>query len=182
MAPLPTESTARYWIDYTTSYGSHSMQFRVGTGATDEGFQLFAQGLLDLLTPVLTVGWAVTGVRRASDNSTISLPATVSLSADVSTTPLLETDAPRFVSWVGRGPAGRRVRLYLYGSTIGIDKNYRKTFNELPLIQAVVNHFNDNPTYVRTIAEDVPIWNRYANLGYNAYFQRKRRVVGTNPG
>lgn len=178
MAPLPANSTAVLFIDYEDAFASHQFQVRCTAVAGLDIARQSVTNFLNALQPIRSAQWVLTGARFRETGSNITLPVEQpAMAAGSAATPVAE-QAPRFVSWIGRGAtSGRRVRVYLYGLTIGLQPDYRFTPSEnatLNAARAALQAASANGAFI-TAGGDTPTWYTYANLGYNAYWQRERR-------
>lgn len=176
MAPLNPNVTARWYLDYRTAFGRHTMEFRTPNAADTTSQVAAITAFINALKPVCYDETVFDRLRRSAVGSNLSfaVPWTSIAGTHVGTQPLAE-NGPRFISWVGRGPTGRRVRITLFGTFYGQSNNYRlertatdEAFIALDLLRAA-----DSPFVA--IDGGKPVWNDYVNVGYNAYFQRKQR-------
>lgn len=182
MAPLPANNTGRYFVDYTANGRQHTVLFRYTQGAgpvpPSAGFLTQVQNFLDAVAPLMPTDFAIVGARYSAWLSNISLPwAAPTLSVAGAYTPD-NSSAPGFLSFIGRGDTGRRVRIYMLGAGLvphqetGVE-NYRVTTAENADVSSAVailqsGNFTD-------IGNTTPAWYSYANLGYNAYWQKEMR-------
>lgn len=191
MAPLPTNGTARVFVDYITRTSGgleHTLQVRY-VGPADGG-QAAQQAVLNLLTALgpanFNEGWQVLRVRVAPVGSNFSVPVALlpGLDAFVGTdaTPLARYQEALEVTFQGRSPlSGRRVDISLYGLTAW-STNFPEDFrvpaagaNWVALaVAALESGVSDNNTFF-AIDGTAPIWQPYANLNFNSYWERRLR-------
>lgn len=81
----------------------------------------------------------------------------------------------RYVSFVGRGPDGRRIRLFLFGAYPEPTNNYRITFAEDSNVAAVVNYLNGASSPLVTVSGSKPVWKNYANSGVHDFLLKRIR-------
>jgi len=177
MAPLSPDNTRRYWLDYEGIMGKHTFQVRTIGGVSDATLVTALQNFLAPLLPIVHNSVVFNALRKAEAGSNVSNPVAWSLVTGASSTALLPPNYPRFVSFVGRSPNNRRVRIYLYGTTLAISDDYRLNFSESAAIQDAVAYLNSVACPFVAVDGFDPVWKLYGNQGYNSYHERKRRVV-----
>jgi hypothetical protein len=177
VAEIPDTFTDRYYLDYEGPAGAHTLLFRF----------LPATPLADVttrLTAVITAmkAWVVPQVsfktlRRAAAGSPFSFNVAWTPIVGTSATAIAAAGYPQFVSWLGRDSGGVRVRWTLHGASVASDADYRILGSENASVQAVITALAATGPSLLTVNGLVPFIAPYANTGYNAYFQRKRRKV-----
>lgn len=178
MAPLPQNSTAIYYVDYSFAPGQlHTLAFRFGGSAGVDGAQLFADNFLTALQPNLTATWQVVGARVQSAGANVSLPSAAPGIVGGGGPSLTGQDYPRFLSFIGRGKtSGRRVRITVFGVTLPASNDYRFHDGEVAGPTAALGVLYTAPVGCPiTVAGDQPYWQPYANTGYNSYWERQQR-------
>jgi len=178
LSPINPNNTARLYLDYVAATKRHTLVIRYTTG-------IIAAAAADIWRQVLLANEAAFGsnvefdgarVSELGSNVTNPLPWDI---VEFVGTAVPTVDAPRFVSLVGRDPQGYRVRYYFYGVNFDTlePADYRLTGEELPVWDAFQTDFLDamTETSAVTIAGNLPVMKNYANVGYNAYYQRKAR-------
>lgn len=177
MAAVAPNYTPRLWVKYDGPAGEHEVQFRYPSATGVDAMVADAADVCASLKAFLTTSTTFVSARLAQAGSNLSFPVAwvpiVGTSADA----LPEVEYPNFVSWVGRGTSGRRVRLTLNGVPIDADSDYRILESENAAVAAVLTKLRAGPVSQVAIDATPIVWNPYANLGRNAYFQRKRRRV-----
>lgn len=178
MADWPQDNTARFFLDYEGDMGKRTVQFRPLGAATESAMITEIAGLINILKAIIYPSVTFNSLRVAVAGSNVTNPVT-------GWTPILGTASstlstenyPRFVSFVGRDTTGNKVRMSFYGTNVSISADYRLLVGENTTIAAAVSYLNDGSRLFGTIANHKPIFKNYANQGFNAYHQRKRRAV-----
>lgn len=179
MAPLPENSTGRYFVDYTFRDQGHTLQIRYGAGTAVESLPFHAGVFLSSLATLMDNTWAIVGARLQSAGSTFAVPTVAPvLSATPSGGVLPPANYPQFTTWVGRGnTSGRRVRIFVYGLLLGNDGSYRISNPTGPTQAAraaLIDGVGEDNVFV-TIGGDAPTWYNYVNQGFNSYWEREAR-------
>lgn len=174
MAPLPPSSTRRYFVDYETCLENHTTMVRTDAGVSPAAFTTAFQSIMTELSSLLyTVN--VAGVRTAALGSDVSLPVTSGLTGYIYGGPNgAHGAAPIFLDFIGRSSAGRRARMSIYGLQL-VPQDYRLTSGDNSHIQNVVGILNSTTGMFIGIDGNPVTWYGYANVGYNAYWQREVR-------
>lgn len=186
MAPLPQNSTARFFFDYVTGNAATSQEHTVQVRCSNETSPEDAQGaFLDLLNAMGTArfgnGWRVLRVRHQPAGTAFSVPVTLSasLAAFVGTGGAVSPPSEAIeLTYQGRSfTSGRRGDLSLYG-TVGysLTTNYRLTPGEASWVGTAVAVLNSVESIVwRAIDGTRLTFYPYANWNYNSYWERKLR-------
>lgn len=176
MAPLPPNSTKRYWLDYSTDNGSHSMLCRVADGVLDseaaDSIDAFLTAIVGTICEI-----TITAFRVAQLGSNISTLLTWPHAATYGAVPQALINAPSFFDFVGRTHLGRRARVFLYACSSVSQADYRYQPGEdadLDAARAVLVAAAD--TFLAIDGEH-PVWHPYINTGLNSYYQRKARIT-----
>jgi hypothetical protein len=120
-----------------------------------------------------------TNVDIYQEGQDYSNPAAWELLEGTNSSTLNPIEYPRFYSFVGRGLTGRRLRTFFYGMPgLTLQGDYRVTGSEVP---ALMDFRADLAALYSSgvlcdIAKSQVFLKAYANTGYNAYYQRKRRT------
>jgi len=175
MAPLATNLTDRYKLGYEGDFGRHVCMFRFAPG-TDEGTaRAEITDFVTAIKPLYNTGHTFNVLSKSAANSSLFFPIQWTPIAGTGTAVLTPEQYPRFLSYIGRTTLGRRVRLTLFGANVGITTDYRITGNESAPVAAGWNQLQAVIS-VQVGIDGAPIqWYSFANVGYNAYFQRKQR-------
>lgn len=176
MAPLPPESTARAWLDYSDGINSHSMVMRLGPTASlasiNASFDSFLSALATILYTITIIG-----VRVASDNSNVTNPFTWTGDATYGTGTLTADNAPRELRFLGRSADGRQGSVSVYGyngSTPGI---YRLNASSIAPVEnaiAVLDAGYAQDLWL-SISTQRQIWKPYASFNFNSYWEKEAR-------
>lgn len=181
MAPLPVNNTARFWVDYRANGRAHTLMARYNGSAEPD--VSFVEGLDDWLIAcngLMPTDWQFIGWRYAVQGSDISVPyaGVPTTFAGIRTPAAYE--APAFISFIGRSPGGRRVRLYLLGAGFdpaeagGQASDYRIYATENAAVDGAIDALIAwDPVAVDQQGAN---WKSYVNAGFNAYWQRTVRT------
>jgi hypothetical protein len=82
-----------------------------------------------------------------------------------------------FVSFIGRSTGGRRSRIFVFNTALGPDNDYRSASGQNATITAAISALQALAPSLVAVDDFPVIWKTYANQGYNAYYQRKRRSI-----
>lgn len=187
---LPSNNTARCWIDYTSFGRTHHMMFRLGFGATPANASTKATALANILKNRMRIGDAFTSARFSAEGSDFSLPVTFAAVAgtvdESGGAAIWQEDADSaFITFVGRGSSSaRRVDWFFYTGIKTPTWPYTNRYN--PGEAAVIDTLRTNfATWVNTsaspgeqvvtVGQDIPSVYGYVNIAKNAYWQRKQR-------
>jgi hypothetical protein len=176
MAPLPPESTARMWLDYTDGINEHSLCVRVGPTATlpnminmVDDFMSTQQAAFYLLT--------VLGARVASDNSNVTNPFTWTGASTYGSGTMPAATSPAEIRYIGRSVDGRMVSCSLYGCKLAIPGTFRYLASAQADVAAAIAVLESGPaqSIFLTISTSTPVWKQYASYNFNSYWERKAR-------
>lgn len=174
MAPLPPESTRRYYLTYVVDTKEHTMVMRTedtvdevqATAALDAFISAFAGELQ---------GISITKLEVSNSGSNVRLPAAWGGAASYGNGFSNVVNAPRFFSVTGKSGEGRDFRVEVFGAASTVDNNYRYTDAELSIVSDVIAALEADPQVWLTISGNKPIYNSYLNVAYSAYWQRQLR-------
>ena len=176
MAPLPPSNTIRYFLDYTVNGLEHTIQMRVGPGATDGGASGSFSAFLAALSPNL-YALSVVGMRKANLGTDVTNPVTYTGTTSFGSGTAVDNLArAAFLSFIGRSTDGRRVRVFVYGTKITSEGDYRVDTGEAAEVADAIDVLNGASGVFLSISGLQAIWKAYANEGVNAYWQRRARV------
>lgn len=175
LAPLPEDNTARLFVNYTHEGVGHEAQFRA--------LSPFTQA--DVVTWVhdwLTDNAALFGTNVTFDSADWAAAGS-NVRNPVSWSPITGTAAPlndparfsRSMSFTGRSPDGRKLRLFFYGIKFGPDNTYRVEATEDAALAAAITDLNALTSRIGTISGSAPIFKPYVNIRNNAYWQTELR-------
>lgn len=188
MAPLNPNSTVRMDVKYTSFNLEHTLQFRFQDGQSASGALAIVTPVLEALATVMRSDDAFLSANFALNNEDFSFP--------VAFTPINGTGSnsvsggdyqSTFCSFVGRDAVqGRRVRYEFFtaSATLPHPDNNRINAGEDENIDAILAALLAAATdaepgaAIVTIAKQPPLFNNYANVAFNSYWQRKQRRSG----
>lgn len=182
LPPLVPANTCRLYVDYKANGREHTVQFRYGgiegAGPPPTAFLAGVSDFLNACEAFMPTDWQSLGARYSEVGSNVSLPITP-LSFGPGVIGVWAGEAPAFVSFVGRSSGGRRTRVTLLGAGLapgdegGVTSDYRATVAESGAIATARTQLI--AAGVQAV-DGLPVtWYAYANLGYNAYWQRAVR-------
>lgn len=178
LPPLPEHNTPRYFLDYEGDMGKRTAQIRSDPSLSHTSVAQAIAAYVELLRPITYMAVVFTSLRFAPAGSNVSNPVDWTSVAGTANTTQVGADYPRFISFAGRSTSGRLVRLFHYGCTLAQTNDFRIQLAENTVVTAIRDFLNDQALAFLTIDGTRAVWKPYANAGYNAYHQRKRRVVG----
>lgn len=176
MAPLPPQSTARVWLDYSDGTNEHSLVARLGdavsvaTAVTNmNAFMLELAPSLNLLT--------VIGARAAFDGSNVSNPFTWTGAATYGSGTMPVVNAPRELRFIGRSGDGRRVSVSVYGFSGATPPSYRVSAGVDAAVDDAIDALASASAagVFLSISTAVPVWKTYASFNFNSYWERQAR-------
>lgn len=176
MAPLPQNSTARYWLDYTNGVDGHSTLFRY---AASGGLAPLVAGViawLEALAPTM-YEITITGARVSASGSTISLPVLWTGAATYGSGAMPVNVAPIEYRFEGRDTDGRRVSWSMFSGKLAIPDTYRYLTSDnadVSAAQGVLAGLAADETLI-TIASNPPVVYDYMNYNFNSYWEDQRR-------
>lgn len=178
MAPLPEDSTARLYLDYTAVGDEHTVQVRYATLAEATAAAAIWQALLEANPAAFGSNVTFTGARASAPGTNVSNPVPFDPVTFVGTA-VAANQAPRFLSWAGRTTGGRRVRYYFYGFNIdnAVPNDFRLSGEENAVYAAFQDDLFSLLDETNAVAIDglTPVMYNYANVGFNAYWQQEAR-------
>lgn len=184
MAPLPPSNTARLFHDYVANGVQHTVMYRYD-GSTNGGYPdaFFITALNDVyaeLGDFMPTDWDTVGVRVAFLGSNISTPWAGWSPITIGQISPASYAKPAFMSAVGRSTDGRRARITWLGTGIVATDNTQPGQNDYRLFTSESTEALELVTAISgtaflSISGQVPAWNPYLNLGFNAYWQHEVR-------
>ena len=190
MAPLPANQTPRLFVDYISgnlpTSIEHTMSFRAGVGGTPIDLDALQGKVTSFLLGIgaanLRNGWRVIRVRfqNGGEDFSVPYPLISSLEGFSGSSSVSLTQDREAIEWsfVGRSfVSGRRVKVSVYGLTVGIPPTFRLTAGAVPWVNAAVAALNE-PTEPRLRAIDgTPVnFYPYVNVQYNSYWETRIRT------
>jgi hypothetical protein len=173
---LPPSSTKRWWLDYTVNGDSHSILMRADAGQSAAQVSGVFSTLLTGFGDANLYQYDVTGLRYAEVGSDVSLPAPYTGDAQFGTGTAVSTDQrAKTLSFTGRDVAGHKVKFFMYGIKMQAQGDYRISIGEDVAIGAAITYLTNLTEHFWTIAGLQPIWNGYANVGWNDHWIKRAR-------
>lgn len=173
---LAPSNTPRWWLDYTANGDSHSMLMRATSDKTAAQVSTVFSDLLGLFTADNIYGITPSGLRHAAEGSDVSLPATYTGGTSFGSGSAIDTDLrAKTFSFTGRDDAGHKVRLFVFGAKSGANGNYRIDRGENFIMDSIEDYLTALNGFFNTISGGHPIWNLYANTGWNDHWIRRAR-------
>lgn len=177
MAPLPANTTPRFWLDYNDGIYDHS--FLVRYNAVDNSLAEVMGSVDSLLTAIADSMYEVTitGARWSAAGSNISTPTTWTGSASYGGGAMPAVFAPRQMCFLGRDGSGVRYRLFLFGMEFDTPNNYRiarVAANVVDDALTVIEGAQTSGIYL-TIEGGAPVMYQYADINFNNYYEAKVR-------
>lgn len=177
MAPLPPNSTARLFLDYSDGQHAHTLSWRYDQAdlavtdvmdALDAFLTAFTTGLY--LITILSARYQLTG-------ETITTPVAWTGAATYGSGSMPAVDAPREVRFLARSSGGRKTSFAVYGSSIGIPATYRYNVGDNAAVDAAIAQLQlaaDISAFI-TIEGLPPTVYQFADVNFNSYWERKAR-------
>lgn len=175
MAPLPVESTARYVVHYSSGLNEHTQLWRSGGPASPSAMATFLDAVwtaLDGLLFAATITDLVFYANGSVVGNPVVAPAFVGQTYGVNGTPS-NTNQALYLDFIGRSAGGRRVRQAFF-SPSSLDQTWRFKPGESANVDAAQALIDANADLVAIDGLPV-VWKTYANVGFNAYWQRANR-------
>lgn len=176
MAPLPANSTARYFVDYTTGTEEHTFSVRANPTYSPADLGTDLNTFLTDISPLLN-RITIIRVRYQPEGSNVSAPVATAIDGNDYGGASYGTgdDRSKFLNFVGRSSDGRRVRLAVYGVN-DIQPDYRVSTADSSAIIAAVDTLNTPANAFLTVSGLKPLWYPYANTTDSAYWQKQLRA------
>ena len=170
LPPLPANNTDRAWLKYTAQGIEHEIVFRFPSTTPQADIITACTAFANSIKGNVLTSDAFTGLRHQDSGSSVSFPlAWTSIAGTLSGTPDGDNRA-KFESITGRSLAGYRARLTFFLPNMGDTVGYRITAGHV--LNTAVAAMTTPPVAIDGAAV---VWNTYANVGYNAYWQRQLR-------
>jgi hypothetical protein len=175
MAALPTENTARFFVDYATDSQNHTLVCRSNGIVSPAAFGANLDTLLTALTSLFNL-ITINTIRFAAQGSTFSFPVISGVEGNTYGTGSVGSDnAPRQMNFIGRSSGGKRCRVGIFGYK-GAISSWRLTDAESAPVGNAINHLNASVGLWLAIDGIEPVWYPYANTLFNAYWTRNVRA------
>jgi hypothetical protein len=169
--------TDRYYVDYEGLAGKHTILFRFSPATVFADAVTKITSVINAMKAFVPASTSFNGLRVSQSGTNVSFPGAWTPIVGTSVDAIAAWQYPQFVSWVGRDASNVRVRYTVHGIPLPPDTDYRILSSENTAVAAVLTAINGGVTPLVTAGGTTPTMNSYANFGFNAYFQRKRRKV-----
>jgi len=177
MAPLPSNNTAVYYLDYETEGHIHTIQARYGSGGSAND----AAAMLDAFLTALGTNiylYNIQGARVRDAGGSVTYPVTWDGASTYGSGTEGEYASAQYGDFIGRSIGGRRCRIAIFGvkgivDTSGDDFRFPDTVGYVGAALAVLRASSDTPV---AIDGDPVNWHDYMNSGINAYWRNHIRA------
>ena len=175
MAPLPPNSTAQFFVDYSAATRNHTFGVRVNGLESPSAFGTHLHSFLLAVSPEF-YPITINAVRFQAAGTNFSSPVVTGEEGTIFGTGTPTVDqAPFALNFRGRTSGGRRSGLEPFGYK-GITSSWRITDAENVNVAAGLAVVIAQANAWLGIDGLKPVWYPYANVVHNAYWQRKVRV------
>lgn len=175
MAPLPPESTRRWFLNYTTCGFQHTLEMRSADTVDETQASTALDAFLSALSSLLRAV-TINSLATAAQGSTITVPAAWGGASSYGSGGGSRFETANMIDFVGRTIEGRRSRAGVFGCVVASDNgDYRAQATEETAIADALTALLADAECFLAIDGNVPFWNQYANLGPNAYWRNKVR-------
>lgn len=174
LAPLPPESTLRYFIDYVSGE-RHTLMIRAEAALGPSGFGTAMDDFFTEIGPLMN-SFAIEQVRVAVAGSNVSNVVVSGIEGNTYGAGGVTSgnDRSKFLGFVGRSTAGRKVSFRVY-SVADINGSYRLDPSEAPNIGTAVAILNGTANLGLAVDGIKALWKSYANTTDDGYWQRRLR-------
>jgi len=172
------DSTTRWFLTYSVGGREHVAQLRSTSSATNEqASAAFADLLGALASENELFETDIIQLERAAAGSNTREPQTWTEALSFGSDTLLEADQPRYIAFSGRATGNQQVRVFFYGWKGTHPDDYRLNSGDAPGVDAALVVLAGLANIGLSAGLNAPIWKPYANIGFNAYWQKQQRVL-----
>jgi hypothetical protein len=164
------------FVNYVHDSVSHDAQFRLLSPFTQSDLVGFVHGWLDTYKMLFGTNVTFESADWAAQGSSVRNPISWTPITGTGTAPTDQVRKSRSMTFVGRSPDGRKVRIFFYGGIYGPDDTYRVEASLDPNLAAAITALNALTSRVGTISGSAPIFKPYVNIRNNAYWQTELRT------
>lgn len=179
MPPLPENNTDRLWVQYNSGAGIHEMMFRKITGASKPDFITQVRNFCTALAPLARNTGGFQAARYSTAGTDLSFPEPWTLIAGTNTSAPGVGSRPAYYTFTGRSSGGRKVRIFFFTPYVGLEDDFRRELGDVPALDSARTVLVNAPQLIGSIEGIPATWYPYYNVGYNAYWTRRSRVIGT---
>lgn len=175
MAPHPVNGSNRLWVKKVGVTGTSEIMFRGRPNSNEVDLLDIAENFLNATKGLVFDDDAWVSARYSAQGSNLSFPSDWTPIVGTNGTTFDPAFGPFFVDWIGRGTDGTRVRWSIQGAVRFTDSNFRVTAMENVAVANGIEALRAAEDLLGTITRvPVRVYD-YADVGYNAYRQRKAR-------
>lgn len=171
LPPLDPSNTERWFYKYSSGGFFHTIMMRTVDGITREAV---VGAYADFLTAISDAFYLCTTISldRADRGSNIRLPQSLDdLPGSFGALNPAPVDSPYALAFPGRSVAGRKARVYLVGTKLKGDANYRYGYAENAAVAAGIDSLNTNGADMWLGIDGQPCnWYQYATAKQNDHF------------
>lgn len=175
LPPLPENNTDRAWLKYTSLGVEHEMVFRFPASTPQADIATACGVVANALKAYISTTDSFSGIRHQDAGSIVSFPISFTPVAGTGTGLDDGDDKPRYMSITGRSLQGYRVKLTQFTGQVTDATGYRQARLAGNYADVFLDAIEAMAVQPRAIDGNLVVWNQYANMGYNAYWQRKQR-------
>lgn len=176
MAPLPSNNTGVFYLDYTTEGEDHTLQVRFGTGSSALEAASVVNGFLSAVEAQLYT-LTVRGARVRDLGANVTYPVDWDGDDVYGSGSTGHYTSAFYMDFVGRSIDGRRCRVAVFGCKSLADSSgsdYRFS-SATDWVAAGLAALEALPFCPVSISGEVVNWQQYANVGVNAYWRNHIR-------
>jgi hypothetical protein len=119
---------------------------------------------------------SVDGFRVSETGSNVSLPASFAGAATYGSDDGPNDHTAAYVDFIGRSSAGVRCRVAVFGGkNFSLGADFRVSEADSSVVEDAISALQLNPDTWEAIDGRTVTWNRYFNIGVNAYWRNKIR-------
>lgn len=175
LPPLPDNNTDVAWLGYT-SYGvQHELVFRQPSATPQADIVANAAALAQALKWGLLPTDSFNYLKHRDSGSNVSFPLSWTAVAGTYTGAYDLQGKALFIALSGRSLGGYRCRITFFTVTLADVLGYRQQVSAGAPASTFYNAVQAMEPAAVAIDGEPVIWNSYANMGFNAYWQRKSR-------
>lgn len=176
MAPLPPNTTARLFVDYTVAGHQHTLQCRFDAPNTPNDALEVVGSLLTAFGSQLYLSTFV-AARYVVAGGSVGVPVTpVGFPTTWGTGSAAGNESAQYYDLIGRSTSGRRVRVTVFGATVVSTNDVFRIPTTLgPPWSDVKDVLDGAEGTFLAIDGSQPLWYPYINTGINAYWRNQIR-------
>jgi len=177
MAPLPSNSTAVLFVDYSGCGEDHTLQVRYGSGSSANDAMTLLDAVWSAMSPRLRLV-TISGARVRDISTNVTYPVTWTGASTYGSGAGVHFEAAYYADFVGRSIDGRRCRLAFFCAAAPADvtnDDFRVTAAENADVSDAIDALNAGSDVPVSISGQAVNWQLYANIGTNAYWRNRLR-------